>query len=186
MLRFWSVICTTSLHLSSATYTACALDNWSLGWTSLTYSCRSSFMHCVKLLVSVHTCNRTQTNVVAKNGITTPTRYRTPASDQHLFLFWQFRVWISAGKRSIPIEMFHSFSQSLQMNSGDSTQRGFLANIKYTECNHVIIRCLITAIVGTASLNGLWFTRPYYNAWNHYINVYTVFRLHNFFVNIKY
>ena len=37
-LRFWSVMCTTSLHLSSATYIACAAANCSRGWTSLTYS----------------------------------------------------------------------------------------------------------------------------------------------------
>jgi hypothetical protein len=59
-LRFWSVMCTTSLHLSSATYIACTVANCNRGWTSLTYSWRSSFIHWVTLLVSTHTCNRKQ------------------------------------------------------------------------------------------------------------------------------
>jgi hypothetical protein len=53
-------MCTTSLHLSSATYIACAVANCNRGWTSLTYSWRSSFIHWVTLLVSTHTCNRKQ------------------------------------------------------------------------------------------------------------------------------
>jgi len=54
-LRFWSVMCTTSLHLSSATYIASAAANCSRGCTSVTYSWRSSFTHWVTLLVSTHT-----------------------------------------------------------------------------------------------------------------------------------
>jgi hypothetical protein len=68
-LRFWSVMCTTSLHLSSATYIACAAANCSRGWTSLTYSWRSSFIHWVTLLASTHTCNRKQQKGSVKKGM---------------------------------------------------------------------------------------------------------------------
>jgi hypothetical protein len=65
ILRFWSVMCTTSLHLSSAMCIACAVANCSRGWTSLRYNWRSSFMHWTRLLVSVNTCNTTQQTNVA-------------------------------------------------------------------------------------------------------------------------
>lgn len=70
ILRFWSVMCTTSLHLSSAMCIACAVANCSRGWTSLRYNCRSSFMHWTRPLVSMNTCNtKQQTHVATKMKI---------------------------------------------------------------------------------------------------------------------